>query len=186
MSFWQHIVSYFRREDKSDETPAPSAAPSVARTGGTPLFLYGSDPAMCIATVFRCVKLLSESIANLPLQYQKRKGDIFQAANNSRLEYLLNIQPDYALNAFDFWRQVGQELLLDGNAYIVPVYNPVSMELDRLALCGRGTVSHDTINDIYEVRDLNNGISGRYTEDEIIHIKGLTLRNSKHGVSVLT
>lgn len=186
MSFWQHIVSYFRREDKSDETSAPSATPSAARSGGTPLFLYGSDPAMCIATVFRCVKLLSESIANLPLQYQKRKGDIFQAANNLRLEYLLNIQPDYALNAFDFWRQVGQELLLDGNAYIVPIYNPVSMELDRLALCGRGTVSHDTINDIYEVRDPNNGISGRYTEDEIIHIKGLTLRNSKHGVSVLT
>lgn len=182
MNFWQHIVNFFRREDKSDETPAPS----TARTGGTPLFIYGSDPAMCIATVFRCVKLLSESIANLPLQYQKRKGGIFQAANNPRMEYLLNIQPDFALNAFDFWRQVGQELLLDGNAYIVPVYNIASMELDRLALCGRGTVSHDTINDIYTVRDLNNGISGVYTEDEIIHIKGLTLRNSKRGVSVLT
>lgn len=141
---------------------------------------------MCVATVFRCVKLLSESVANLPLQYLRRKEGIFSEVDNDRLDYLLNVQPDYAVNAFDFWRQVVQELLLDGNAYIVPVYNLVSMELDRLALCERGTVMHDTIHDTYTVRDLNNGISGVYSEDEIIHIKGLTLRNNKKGVSVLT
>ncbi len=179
MNFWHHIVSYFRRENGSDVTPY------TPRYGATSLFpVKGS--AMSVATVFRCVKLLSESIANLPLQYQKRKGDIFQAANNPRLEYLLNVQPDFALNAFDFWRQVGQELILDGNVYIVPVYNKASMELDRLALCGRGTVSHDTINDYYFVNDVENGIYGRYSENEIIHFKGLTLRNSKRGVSVLT
>lgn len=180
MNFWRHIVNYFRRENHSGENP------SAPRTGATSLFVYGDQTAMCVATVFRCVKLLSESVANLPLQYLKRKDGIFTEVSNDRLDYLLNVQPDNAINAFDFWRQVVQELLLDGNAYIVPVYNTVSMELDRLALCERGTVMHDTIHDIYTVRDLNNGISGVYTEDEIIHIKGLTLRNSKKGVSVLT
>ena len=180
MSFWQHILGYFRRETQSDKSP------SAARTGATSLFVYGDQTAMCVATVFRCVKLLSESVANLPLQYLKRKDGIFAEVDNDSLDYLLNVQPDHAVNAFDFWRQVVQELLLDGNAYIVPVYNPVSMELDRLALCERGTVMHDTINDYYEVRDLNNGISGRFAEDEIIHIKGLTLRNSKRGISVLS
>lgn len=141
---------------------------------------------MSIATVFRCVKLLSESVANLPLQYVKRRDGVFVDANKPQLDYLLNVQPDYAINAFDFWRQVVQELLLDGNAYIVPVYNNVSMELDRLALCGRGTVTHDTVNDRYDVYDVENSIYGSYTEGEIIHIKGLTLRNSKKGVSVLT
>lgn len=180
MNFWQHIVSYFKRETSSDVTP------SAPRTGVMPLFVYSDGTAMSIATVFRCVKLLSESVANLPLQYLKRRGDIFVDANNARFDYLLNVQPDYAINAFDFWRQVVQELLLDGNAYILPVYNTASMELDRLALCERGTVVHDTINDCYDIHDLNNGISGRYSEDEIIHIKGLTLRNSKKGVSVLS
>lgn len=141
---------------------------------------------MGVATVFRCVKLLSESVANLPVQYLRRRGGIFVDAGDARLDYLLNVQPDRALNAFDFWRQVVQELLLDGNAYIVPVYNPVSMGLDRLALCGRGTVSHDTINDTYDIYDLANGIGGCYSEDEVIHIKGMTLRDSKRGVSVLT
>ena len=179
MNFWQHILDYFKRETKSGDTS------SAARTGATPLFVYGDQTAMCVATVFRCVKLLSESVANLPLQRLKRKDGIFSEVDNDRLDYLLNVQPDYAVNAFDFWRQVVQELLLDGNAYIVPVYNPASMELDRLALCERGTVMHDTINDCYNVRDLNNGVSGSYAEDEIIHIKGMTLRNSKKGVSVL-
>lgn len=182
MNFLRYILSYFRRETaaKSD------AEPSAARVGATPLFVYCGQTAMSIATVFRCVKLLSESVANLPLQYVKRKDGVFADADNPRLDYLLNVQPDYAVNAFDFWRQVVQELLLDGNTYIVPVYNTVSMELDRLVLCGRGTVTHDTQNDRYDVYDAENGISGNYKEDEIIHIKGLTLRNSKKGVSVLT
>lgn len=182
MNFLRYILSYFRRETATKSDGEPSAA----RTGATPLFTYGGQTAMSIATVFRCVKLLSESVANLPLQYVKRKDGVFADANNPRLDYLLNVQPDYAVNAFDFWRQVVQELLLDGNAYIVPVYNNVSMELDRLVLCGRGTVSHDTLNDRYDVYDAENSIYGSYTEDEIIHIKGLTLRNSKKGVSVLT
>lgn len=182
MNFLQYILSYFRRETAAKSDVEPSAA----RTGATPLFVYGGQMAMSIATVFRCVKLLSESVANLPLQYVKRKDGVFADANNPRLDYLLNVQPDYAVNAFDFWRQVVQELLLDGNAYIVPVYNNASMELDRLVLCGRGTVTHDTLNDRYDVYDAENSIYGSYTEDEIIHIKGLTLRNSKKGVSVLT
>lgn len=182
MNIWHILTSFFRRETKSGEALAPSAA----RTGATSLLVYGDQTALCVATVFRCVKLLSESVANLPLQYLKQRDGIFLDAGDDRFDYLLNVQPDYAVNAFDFWRQVVQELLLDGNAYIVPVYNFVSMKLDRLALCGRGTVMHDTIHDTYTVRDLNNGVSGVYSEEEIIHIKGLTSRDSKHGVSVLT
>lgn len=182
MGLWQQFLNIFRRESHKNE----SQAPSEARTGATPLFVYGGQSALSVATVFRCVKLLSESVANLPIQYLKRKDGVFADVEDRRLDYLLNVQPDYALNAFDFWRQVVQELLLDGNAYIVPVYNNVSMALDRLALCGRGTVCHDTINDIYSVNDAENGIYGTFEEDRIIHIKGFTLRSSKRGVSVLT
>lgn len=106
MNFWRHIVNYFKRENNSGENP------SAPRTGATSLFVYGDQTAMCVATVFRCVKLLSESVANLPLQYLKRKDGIFTESDNARLDYLLNVQPDNAINAFDFWRQVVQELSL--------------------------------------------------------------------------
>lgn len=182
MTIWRQIANFFsiRREANSGK------ASDTPRTGALPLFAFGAASALNIATVFRCVKLLSESVANLPLQYMKRKDGIFTDAEDRRLDYLLNVQPDTSLNAFDYWRQVVQELLLEGNAYIVPVYNNYSMALERLALCGRGTVTHDTLNDTYTVNDMENGISGTYAESEIIHIKGMTLRNSKRGVSVLT
>ena len=180
MSFWQHILSYFKRDTTN------GTAPSAARTGALPLFAYAGLPAMNIATVYRCVKLLSESVANLPLQYLKRKDGVFADAADERLDYLLNCQPDPALNAFDFWRQVVQEMLLEGNAYIVPVYNPGSLKLDRLVLCKRGTVSHDEVNDLYTVTDTENGICDYFEENEIIHIKGMTLRSAKRGVSVLS
>lgn len=172
-----------RRETKSDAAPGAGFNP---RTGATSLLVYSDTMAMSIATVYRCVKLLSESVANLPMRYLKLKDGIFVDDERNRLTYLLNIQPDFTTNAFEFWRQVVTNVLLDGNAYIVPVYNIATMEIDRLVLCGRGTVNHDTINDTYDVFDLNNGVKGCYTEDEIIHIKGLTVNESKRGVSVLT
>lgn len=181
-TFWTNIRRFFRSEKKGNDVPKNT----THHRGGISLLGYGDPRAMSIATVYRCIKLLSESVANLPIQYQKRNGDIFVDAKDARLDYLMNVQPDYNLNAFDFWRQVGQEMIADGNAYIVPVYNVASMGLDRLALCKRGTVSHDTVNDYYDIADVENGIYGRYAENEIIHIKGLTLRDSKRGVSVLT
>jgi HK97 family phage portal protein len=180
MGFWQQLLGFFRRETTNGVTPG------AYRTGATPLLVYGEQTALGIATVYRCVKLLSESVANLPMQYLKLKDGIYVGDGRSRLNYLLNVQPDVALNAFDFWRNVVQNILMEGNAYIVPVYNTATMELDRLVLCERGTVNHDTINDTYDIHDLNNGISRRYREDEIVHIKGLTVGNSKRGVSVLT
>ena len=187
MSFFRHIISYLLREGTPNTAAGDSAPAASVRAGGVPVFAYGgTSTALSIATVYRCVKLLSESVATLPLQYMRRRDGVFECYADARLDYLLNVQPDYAINAYDFWRQVVAELLLDGNAYIVPVYNNATLQLDRLALCGRGTVEHDTVNDLYKVDDAENAITGTYSEDEIIHIKGMTLRNGKQGVSVLT
>ena len=185
MGFFRYILDYFKRETAATGKAAADQ-PLTPRQGGTWWPAYTGQTALCVATVYRCVKLLAESVANLNVQYMRQKGGIFVEDTESRLAYLLNVQPDVATNAFDFWVQVVQNVLLDGNAYIVPIYSPVTMDFDRLALCGRGTVSHDTINDVYTVCDTVNGIFGRFGEDEIIHVKGLTTYDSKVGVSVLT
>ena len=191
---WLNPATWFSREETIVETGTEEvatntqSAPDNPRTGGYSfweLLAGGNSTALSIATVYRCVNLLADSVAVLPCQFMRQKDGRFVVDTNSRLHYLLNVQPDTALSAFDFWRQVVQRLLMDGNAYIVPVYNTVSLEIDRLALCGRGTVSHDTTNDTYTVTDADNGIYGVYDEDEIIHIKGMSV-DGKHGVSVLT
>lgn len=184
MAVIKQIINYFRRE-KDKSVDAGTVTPMTPREGAMSVWGYVPTP-MSVATVYRCVKLLSESVANLPLQFMKLKGDIFTEERGGLWWYLLNVQPDAAISAFDFWRCAVQNVLLDGNAYIVPVYDTVGMEVSRLVLCGRGTVSHDTLNDIYTVNDIENSICGTYDESEIIHLKGLTGINYKTGVSVLT
>ena len=191
---WLNPATWFSREETIVETGTAEVAESTATAPDTPhtggysyweLLPGGSSTALAIATVYRCVNLLADSVAVLPCQFMRQKDGRFVPDLNSRLHYLLNVQPDMAMSAFDFWRQVVQRLLMDGNAYIVPIYNIASLEIDRLALCGRGTVSHDTTNDRYSVADADNGIYGEFDEDEIIHIKGMSI-DGKHGVSVLT
>lgn len=191
MAFFSKIFK--RGEEKpvfggSSESKPEAGGQTVSsvRVGDyTPYFEgYGESLALKVAAVYRCVTLISGSVANLPVQYMRLKDGIFVEDKAGRLSYLLNVQPDNACNAFDFWSQVVVNVLLDGNAYIVPVYNQASLELDRLVLCARGSVSHDEINDRYTVSDLVNGVSGVYDENEIIHIKGFSL-DGKKGISVL-
>lgn len=193
MGIFANIKRLFSRDAAggNDTAGTPEAsAPLTPRQGGdysllASLYSYNGGTALSVATVYRCIKLLSESVADLPLRYMRLKDGIFAEDTNSRLHYLLTVQPDVAMSAYDFWVQVIQYVLTDGNAYIVPVYNPVSFDVDRLVLCGRGTVSHDTTNDTYYVTDYLNGIIGQYDEDEIIHIKNLSI-DGKNGVSTLT
>lgn len=169
---------------------------SKKATGEEYLFRNGADwrdlidltltPALCVSTVYRCVQLLSDSVAVLPMLYRRLRDGVFVADPNNHLNYLLNIQPDPAMSAYDFKRQIIIELLMEGNAYIVPTYCFETGRYSRLALCGRNTVSYDTVADTYTVSDSENGIFGVYSEAEIIHIKGMPGPQAKRGVSVLT
>ncbi|MCD8207029.1 MAG: phage portal protein [Bacteroidales bacterium] len=160
-----------------------SSGSSAVRTGAVSL-LVSSPAAMQVATVYRCVTLLSEKIASLEVRVSKRSGGLFVESPSDRLWYLLNVQPDSYLTAFDFWKQVVQHLLLQGNAYIVPVWDSAAMEWSRLALPNPVCVSHDTVNDLYTVNDLTAGICGVYPESTIIHLKNYS-RDGKVGISTI-
>lgn len=179
MGVLDSIRNLFRRS--STEAAAPTATP---RTGAVSLLPVNGGSALNVATVYRCVNLLADAVANLPVQYMRKKGDIFVEDRSSRLHYLLNVQPCSYMSAVDFWRQVVQYLLLNGNAYIVPIYDYVTMDVARLALVDPTCVAHDTINDKYTICDINAGVNGTYYEDEVIHIKNYT-RDGKNGLSTL-
>ena len=147
MGLIERITNIFKRHSSPVEEPAATvmrennaaAAASPARTGAFSL-LTGSGEALSVATAYRCVNLLSESVASLPLIYKRLKGDIFVDDATSRLSYLLTVEPVPDINAFDFWKTVIQYILLHGNAYIVPVYDPITMDFDRIAIVDQSTV----------------------------------------------
>ena len=179
MGILDNIKNIFRRSNAGTAS-TPNATP---RTGAVSLLPVNGN-ALNVATVYRCVNLLADAVANLPLKYMRKKGDIFVEDRASRLHYLLNVQPCSYMSAVDFWRQVVQYLLLNGNAYIVPMYDYVTMDVARLALVDPTSVAHDSINDRYTICDVNAGVTGTYDEEEVIHIKNYT-RDGKNGLSTL-
>ena len=182
MGIIDKLITAIKRE--SSKTNTNAAAVYNPRAGAVSLLpQYGAAP-LNIAAVYRCVEILSNSVANLPLQYLKERNGVFRTDTDARLHFLLAVQPNENMNAFDFWAQVVRYMLLHGNAYIVPQYDAASMDISRLILCSPGSVAHDTLNDTYTVTDTVNGLTGTYTEDEIIHIKNYT-RDGKHGLSTL-
>ena len=79
--------------------------------------------------------------------------DIYEDDKTSRLHYLLNVQPCSYMSAVDFWRRVVQDLLLHGNAYIVPVRE--GLDIVSLSIVSPSAVTHDTTADLYKVNDRN-------------------------------
>lgn len=182
MGIIRSFLGIFKR---SADNTAPASDPGTPRTGGVDLLALTGQGALSVAAVYRCVNLLADSVANLPLQYMRIKDGIFVEDVNSRLHYLLTVQPCDYMSAFDFWRQVVQYVLLNGNAYIVPCYDPATLEIYRLALVDPTCVAHDTINDTYTIYDIKAGIAGTFSEAEIIHVKNYT-RDGKTGLSTLS
>lgn len=161
------------------------SAGEVARTPRTgyayiPTTIGGN--ALAVATVYRCVNLLADSVANLPMQCLRAVGDIYEDDKTSRLHYLLNVQPCSYMSAVDFWRQVVQDLLLHGNAYIVPVRE--GFDIVSLSIVSPSAVTHDTDADLYKINDRNAGVIGTYAESVILHIKNYT-RDGKTGLSTI-
>lgn len=188
MSYISRLKSVFRNRTERHRREAGGTSAYAPREGRDIAAIFDSynGSFLQVATVHRCVKLLSESVAALPFRYLCRRGGIFVPDESSALNYLLNVSPDAGVNAFDFMRRIVVEMLLEGNAYVVPVVDTVTGDYSRLALCTRHTVSHDVEKDTYTVNDTANAIYGTYKPSEILHFKCMLTNDGKDGLSVLS
>lgn len=139
--------------------------------------------ALNVATAYRCIKLLADSVASLPLHKRRKVNGVFKDVDD-HLDYLLSVQPNAWTSAFEMWSGAVQQLLLYGNAYLIPLDWKRSAP-GSIILATPGAVAHDTVNDTYTVNDATQGITGlTLDERDIIHIKNFTL-NGKTGIGVI-
>ena len=75
------------------------------------------DTAMRLSAVYSCVRVLSESIAQLPLIYYERSGDRKERATAQKLYTLLHDAPNSFQTSFEFRESQMAHLCLSGNAY---------------------------------------------------------------------
>lgn len=164
-NFFGKFARLFKRENTA---AAPVGSTRISCT--LPAASYGRDGA-CIATVYRCVRLLSESVAMLPLRYLESDARGIKSERDRWMNYLLQVQPNENYSAFDFMRLAVAQILVSGNAYIMPVNSTDFRGCDRLVLLSPGSVSVNPLTGIYTVSDTTNNIFGSYLPKEIIHLR---------------
>ncbi len=158
---------------------------------GGPTDNYALGKSMNIAAVYRCVAIKASAIAGMGLHFLRRKKqtvngvdhDVFTPDDGELADYLLSMQPNPVMSAFDMIYNVAMMLDLQGNAYILPLYR--GGELYRMILLTPGSVAHDIYKNIYIISDSINGISTTVGEEDIIHFRNCCLDGGYDGVSTL-
>ena len=100
-NFWRTIRRLFSRDSNShaSESRHGAYAPRYG-AGSTVVYSPGfGGSAMSVATVYRCVKLLGDTVAGLRLQYMRRRGGCYREDTSSPYHYLLTVQPQPEMSA---------------------------------------------------------------------------------------
>jgi HK97 family phage portal protein len=144
-----------------------------------------SDTAMRLSAVWACVKVLSESVAMLPLILYRRDGESKSRAADHRLYPILHDQPNPEMTAYTFKQTMMVNLLLRGNAY-------AEIEFDRIGRVIRLwplpydaysiTPYREAGEIVYKVRNLILGGEVTIPSWKMLHIMGLG-RNGYIGLS---
>lgn len=145
-----------------------------------------SDSALKISTAWRCSRLISETVAMLPrIVYRRLEDGGKERSANHPVYSLIHDQPNRKQTSFEFFDMMQMHTLNRGNAFAKIVPGPrgpvdrlIPIHPDRVEI---QEVDEDTLR--YVVME-KNGIPKIYNDDEILHIRGLTL-DGTNGVSVI-
>lgn len=141
---------------------------------------YTKEKNLKISAVYRCVNLLSDSIASMPIVPYNYKDNWKYIDYDSGIYDLLNTQPNNIQSAYIFKKMIVQLMLLKGNAYIL--INRNSRGIQKLTLIPNEQV--EIIIDNGDIKYKNTETGVVYDKSQIIHIMNYT-ENGIYGVSTL-
>lgn len=177
----------------SEEAPAQKGYFESAKESGVTEWINGevgnnihvgsANTAMRIAAVYRCVDILSGSIASLPLLLKEKKDGVFQVNDKHEISYLLSVQANKRQTSYDLIQNAVVQMVNSGNAYILPQYSIEGRS--TLTLLSPNTTTYDVQMDQYHVNDMINNIYDVFGSDEIIHLRNMSLDGGYTGVSTI-
>lgn len=144
------------------------------------------EDALKIAAVWRCVNVVSQSLAMLPWNVMKRdkNGQGIRQPNNA-VEWLLHHEASKQLTAYDFKRTIKSHSLLWGNGYAEIEFDnagrPFALHLLDPARVTPGRMTNGDI--AYKVRQAD-GSDVMLEQSEVLHFHGLGY-DGVRGYSVL-
>jgi HK97 family phage portal protein len=140
--------------------------------------------ALAIGAVFACVRVRAETVGMLPLQLYRQTGRTKEIARDHEWYRLLHTQPNPWQTSAEFRQMAQGHVDMRGNFYAYKQYGVtgpqalIPMDPDRM---GVERLKDNTLR--YSYRE-QNGTSTPYMQDEIFHLRGLSV-NGLTGLSVV-
>lgn len=175
-----------RRRDAEEAAPKESKDKRIQRLVDPGVnYVSSKELAMRIATVFRCLDILSKGVAQLPLRILRNEGGYFVEDPNDifNLYYKLKWRPNSRMSAFDLMRAAIIQMHLQGNAYIYPRLGPDGYY--ELCLLTPSSCTYIPYTNSYTVSDVINGVVGTFPADEIIHLRNIGMDGGYLGIPTL-
>lgn len=140
--------------------------------------------AMRVSAVFACVRLLSDSVAMLPIDLFQKVGGKNVLAEADPLHHVLTVRPNSWQTPYEFKRTAMAHVLLKGNFYAKK--NVWRGKVTDLIPLNPGLMLVEQEDDgelVYKYRR-PNGVAVRYRQRDIFHLRGLCV-DGVRGLSVL-
>lgn len=143
--------------------------------------------AMRLSAFASCAKVLSETIASVPFQVNRRLTDGgFEPAPDHPVDELIRFQPNKTQTAVEFWESIVLHAVLWGTGYaeIVPGARGA---VDQLVFLRSDRVTQDQLRDgtlRFTVSNPNTGGSRVLLQDEVLRIPGLSI-DGVNGLGIL-
>jgi len=154
------------------------------------------DTAMSQSAVFACVKIISETLASLPVFLYRRKPDGSRApATNKTLFNVLHDQPNPVWSSFEFYEYLTSSVELRGNGFCWREVNNAGQIIALWPLDTNGMTWEVGINSkgarritkyIYTYPSTIGAASITFSPDEIWHIKDAIGPDGVSGQSRIT
>lgn len=156
-----------------------NATQQASLNAGNSLVEVKGDDALLVTAYRRALDVLAGSVARLPFQYLEKQGGVYVDHEHSPFHYLLSVQPQARLNAFDWKFRMIWQAMHDGDAYVWP--RMIDGECTELVLLSRDACDYYDYSDTYYVHDIYNGVYGNFPSSQIIHIMFNSL-DGMHGI----
>lgn len=164
-----------------------------------------SDSAMRVGAVYACVRVLSDSVAMLPLQLHETGPDgRTKLAREHAVHKLLCVRPNRWQTAFEFWRLAMGHVALRGNFFArivrrgptIDALLPLNPDRMRVVQTAAGVEYHYTVDsretvykqaDVLHLRGLStDGLMGLSPIEAAAEAVGLAIRTEQHGAKLFT
>ena len=134
------------------------------------------ESAMRISAVYSCVKVLSESVASLPVNLYDTDGQL-RTRRPSQLDRLVSATPNENMTAMELWQYVITSVCLHGNAYVYVVKTGKGRAVQLLPIAASSVAINVGANNSvsYTVSTGEGSRQLKMSSKELIHFKSLTL-----------